>query len=363
MLFVFGPLCHAPLRAEVLGEVTAEPAQLAGHGLCTRPKGGWPGLTAGAGVEGLLLRGLSYAQRARADFFVTGFGFARSPVEVTLADGSRVKAEAYLGPETEGAAWSLADWAGRWGPIWAEAAREAMAGFGLISPDVLARRWPMIELRAASRLRAAVPHPSGVRSAMSVAGDVEVLDTRRPYTEYFALEELDLRFRRFDGSLSAPVTRAGFVGGDAATVLPWDPVTDRVLLVEQFRVGPMLRGDPQPWSLEPIAGRVDPGEGPETTVRREAEEEAGLTLGALHHVADYYPSPGAVTEYVFSYVAEADLSGRGGEIGGEAAEHEDIRSHVIAFDRLMALIASGEVANGPLILSALWLQRHRAGRG
>jgi hypothetical protein len=33
---------------------------------------------------------------------------------------------------------------------------------------------------------------------------------------------------------------------------------------------------------------------------------------------------------------------------------------LISFDRLMALVASGEVANAPLILTALWLQRERA---
>jgi hypothetical protein len=43
-----------------------------------------------------------------------------------------------------------------------------------------------------------------------------------------------------------------------------------------------------------------------------------------------------------------------------AEEAEDIRGHLISFDRLMALVASGEIANAPLILTALWLQRERA---
>ena len=32
-------------------------------------------------------------------------------------------------------------------------------------------------------------------------------------------------------------------------VLPWDPVRDRVLLVDQFRAGPAARGDGQPVRL------------------------------------------------------------------------------------------------------------------
>ena len=43
-----------------------------------------------------------------------------------------------------------------------------------------------------------------------------------------------------------------------------------------------------------------------------------------------------------------------------ADEVEDIRGHLISFDRLMELVASGEIATAPLILTALWLQRERA---
>ncbi|MCB2157335.1 MAG: NUDIX domain-containing protein, partial [Rhodobacteraceae bacterium] len=45
---------------------------------------------------------------------------------------------------------------------------------------------------------------------------------------------------------------------------------DRVLLIEQFRMGPYARGDAEPWLIEAIAGRVDPGETPEDAARREA---------------------------------------------------------------------------------------------
>ncbi len=46
---------------------------------------------------------------------------------------------------------------------------------------------------------------------------------------------------------------------DAVTVLPYDPVRDRVLLIEQYRFGVHMRGDPRPWVLEPVAGRIDAG--------------------------------------------------------------------------------------------------------
>ena len=88
---------------------------------------------------------------------------------------------------------------------------------------------------------------------------------------------------------------------------PYDPVRDTVMLVEQFRFGPHARGDARSWSLEPIAGRIDPFETPEVAVRREAAEEARLSLHALHRIGRYYVSPGAVTEYLITYVGIANL--------------------------------------------------------
>ncbi|RYI25071.1 MAG: tellurite resistance ADP-ribose pyrophosphatase TrgB, partial [Acetobacteraceae bacterium] len=160
--------------------------------------------------------------------------------------------------------------------------------------------------------------------------------------------------------MSPWLTREVFVVGDAVTVLPYDPVRDRVLLIEQVRMGPIGRGDPFPWQLETIAGRIDPGEAPEAAARREAVEEAGLTLGALEKVAEYYPTPGAVAEYLYSYVALCDLpEGVAGVFGAEE-EAEDIKGHLLSFDRLVEVMASGEIGNGPLLLTVLWLQQERA---
>jgi nudix-type nucleoside diphosphatase (YffH/AdpP family) len=182
---------------------------------------------------------------------------------------------------------------------------------------------------------------------------------RRPYVDFFALEEYDLRFRRYDGSMSECVTRAVFMATDAVIVLPYDPVRDRVLLIEQFRMGPQARGDAKPWQLEPIAGRVDAGETPETTAHREAAEEAGITLRSLHDVAHCYASPGCSTEFYDIYVGIADLPDGVVGVSGLASEQEDIRSYLFSFDALMALVDDMQAVNAPLVLAALWLARHR----
>ena len=366
-LFLFGTLCHDGLRAAVLGPGAgaAVPATLPGHAVCRVQGAEYPMLAPGDRADGLLVK-LDAEARARADFFELGFGYRLREVTVETASGTGsrpVAALAYFpetGANTPDGPWRLDDWARDWAGIWTLAATEAVGYFGAISPDELARRWPTITMRAASRVRACVPAPTTLRARLGAGGDVKPVRTRQPYCNYFMLEEQDLSHRRFDGGMSPLVTRAGFVGGDAATVLPYDPATDSVLVVEQFRMGPYLRGDPRPWTLEPIAGRIDAGETPEACARREAREEAGLEIGALHRIAGTYPSPGAVTEFIYAFAGIADLAGRDGAVGGVATENEDIRVHVILFERLMQLVASGEAGTGPLVISAYWLALNRA---
>ena len=237
-------------------------------------------------------------------------------------------------------------------------ARDIMTRWGRAPAAEVAHRLGPMLVRGASRVRAAVSAPTSLRHRVG-PGDVSITAERQPYANFFAIEEYDVAWRKFDGRMSETVTRAAFLSGDAVTVLPYDIARDRVLVVEQFRAGPLARGDGQCWQIEAIAGRVDPGEGPEQAARREAVEEAGLDLTDLLEVARYYPSPGAVSEYLYSYVALTDLPDGCAGVFGVAGEAEDIRGHLISFDQLMALVASGEIENSPLILTALWLQRER----
>jgi nudix-type nucleoside diphosphatase (YffH/AdpP family) len=361
--FVYGTLCHRPLLEAVLGRVPdAVPGRLAGHAVHWAEGGAFPLIVErpGSVAEGLLLRGLDAGDRARLDFYEDGFAFAIRDMTVETAAGP-VVARVYFpeaGQWRPGAPWRLADWAARWGEIVTATARDVMALHGAADPKAVLARYPQMLVRGASRLRASQAAPTGVRHR-AAPGDVDVERRRQTYAHYFAVEEYDLSFRRFDGSRSEVVNRAVFVSGDAVTVLPYDPVRDRVLLIEQFRAGPFARGDGQPWQLEAIAGRIDPGEDPETCARREAVEEAGLTLGAMELVAAYYPSPGAKSEFLYSYVALCDLPDGVAGTHGMAEEAEDIRGHLMPFDRLMDLVASGAAGNAPLILTAFWLARER----
>ncbi len=364
-VFLYGTLCHGPLLAVVLGYAAeGQPADLPGHRAVS---------SAGAShavalpdpqatFPGILVTGLGPDARARLSFYAACLDLHPQSVLVQRASGVG-PVDTYLPARSapaDAAPWSLSDWQARLATTCVATAQDVMALYGRVPAERVAARYGMMLVRGASRARAAIaPAPTDVRFHAG-AGDVVVDHVDLPYARFFAIEEYELRHRRFAGGQSPQINRAVFVSGDAVTVLPYDPVRDCVLLVEQFRAGPFARGDTQPWLLEAIAGRVDPGETPEEAGRREAEEEAGLTLGALLPVAGYYPTPGAKTEFLYSYVALADLPPSVTGVFGVADEAEDIRTHLVGFDRLMQMVTSGEVANAPLLISVLWLQRERA---
>lgn len=222
--------------------------------------------------------------------------------------------------------------------------------------SAVAARLAMVGAWAQARLNGRASRQSPALTPRRGPGAVAIAAQAQPYARFFAVEEYHLRHALHGGGMSAPVLRAGFVASDAACLLPYDPVRDRVLVIEQFRVAPLMRDDPQCWLLEPIAGRIDAGETPHDTARREAAEEAGLALtGPLIDGPHHYPSPGAVGEYLYLYIGLCDLPQTTSGIHGEASEDEDIRTHIIPRADLSAMVAAGQIGNGPLAMLSLWL--------
>lgn len=219
-------------------------------------------------------------------------------------------------------------------------------------------KFPMMEQRAHSWRMAQEAPDQGPEEG---AGDrhVEVIEMTRPYTGIFAMRDYRLRYRHFDGSMSAEVSRAAFVSGDASLVLPYDPETDQILVLEQFRMAPFARGDKNPWLYEPIAGMIDLGETPETCARREAEEEAGLKISNLIAISKSYPSPGGSTMFFHSFLGICDLKHYTPKIGGLDDENEDIRSHLMSVDQALEMASQGRFRALPLAMMVLWLQQYR----
>lgn len=364
-VFLYGTLRHAPLLECVLNgrPAAVRHGHLPGRAVRSVADGAYPALVPlnGATAGGEVITVQDPRGWGRLCHYEAVYGYAPQPCTVQTLEGE-VQAQVFLPdapPETTGD-WSLDAWAAEWSAESLEAAAEMMAQMGRMSPRALAAIHPMIRARAHSRVLAAAPRPRAPVLADMSRDAVELRAHRRPYADYYSYDEQDLRFPRFGGGVSEPVTRAALVATDAALVLPYDPRRDEVLLLEQFRPGPYMRGDLRPWCLEPVAGRVDPGEDPVTTARRETEEEAGLALEGLELISRSYPSPGCLTEFFHIYLGLADLARRPAETGGLESEAEDIRRHVLPFETVLEWADAGQLDVSPLALAVYWLARHRS---
>jgi ADP-ribose pyrophosphatase len=358
--FLSGPLTDPDLCALVLGPDTpAFPAVLQGYcdGLDDQ---GAPCLMACAGqtAAGLVVHPTPEGA-ARLDLYQTILAQVRSVAQ--LPDGRRVQVYSSQAPATQAAPFDLAHWQQVHGPATRRAAQAILTLAHTLAPEVLRVRYPMALAHASAQMRAAAEPVVQTTRRAAQAGDVVSRQQMTPYAYFFAVQVDDLQFRRFDGSLSPVVRRAGFLMADAVTILPYDPRRDCVMLVEQFRYGVYVRGAANAWMLEPIAGRIDGSEAPEKAALREMREEARLELreSDLRAIGTSYPSPGAISELVFHFIALCDLPDSAEGVGGLETEAEDIRAHVIPFDRLMQLVQTGEAQNGPLIQSAYWLALNR----
>jgi ADP-ribose pyrophosphatase len=187
--------------------------------------------------------------------------------------------------------------------------------------------------------------------------DVEVVEKATVYKGRFQVDRYRLRHKRHDGGWSEPFLREVFERGQAAAVLPYDPVLDRVVLIEQFRPGAYAAGR-HPWLVEIVAGIIDPGETAEAVVRREAWEEAHVELGAVERIASFLMTPGACTEAVEFFVGRVDARGAGG-VFGLAHEHEDIRVFTASTDEAAALLAAGKIENALAFIAIQWLLLNR----
>lgn len=367
-LFLYGTLRWPALLETVLGHDLAPnalvPAVAPDHAVHWAKDEAFPMISAapGAQAEGVILRNVSDDDLARLDYYEGGFGYDLTPIALMTGDGPAT-AQVYFPQEgrwTQGALWSLEDWLRDWGQISLSAAQEVMARRGRWSPKAIANVLPFFRARGWARQMGAEGAPQTLRAALPPE-DLDLTFHPDSWDGFFQMRSFSLRHRRFDGQWSPPMERECFVAFDAALVLPYDPKTDHVMLIEQLRFGPVMRGDPGARVLEPAAGLIDARESPEQAARREMLEETGQEVGDLIAITKGYASPGYSTEFFHYFIGLCDLPQAGTGHGGLESENEDIRTHILRFDEAMALVDSGEINVTPLIMMLLWLARHRDG--
>jgi len=117
----------------------------------------------------------------------------------------------------------------------------------------------------------------------------------------------------------------------AAAVVPVDEA-GRVLLVRQYR---HATGG---WLLEVPAGKLDPGEPPETCALREVEEETGHRPRDLAPLGWIYTTPGFTDEKIWLYLAT-----------GLTPTRQDLeRDEVLTVERLPLAEAANRAESGDI---------------
>jgi 8-oxo-dGTP pyrophosphatase MutT (NUDIX family) len=131
-------------------------------------------------------------------------------------------------------------------------------------------------------------------------------------------------------------------GGAAIVALD---ATDRICLLRQYR--PAASG----WVWELPAGRLEPGEPPAETARRELVEEAGCQAAKWDCLGSILSSPGVFAETIHLYLAR-DLM----PVPSQHERYEVIQVHWIPLENAVQQALSGEIRDGKTIVGLLRAQ-------
>lgn len=187
--------------------------------------------------------------------------------------------------------------------------------------------------------------------------DYQILKKEILYQGTYSLVRYHLKHRLFNGEWSPVITRELLERYSAVAVLPYDPILDRVILIEQFRPA-AIPANKNPWMIEIVAGCISEGETLEEVAIRESQEEAGCIIQSLHLICDYYVSPGCLNEYLTIYLGKIDATHVEG-IYGLVEETEDIRVHNVTTEDALKLLRDGHIKTAPAVVALQWLEYNR----
>ncbi len=192
--------------------------------------------------------------------------------------------------------------------------------------------------------------------------DTLIESETRVWNGRFPLDVVKFRHRRFDGTMSATRTWELWRRGNAAALLPYDPITDTVVLIEQFRF-PAHAAGLDGTLVELPAGLCEPNEDPAGTISRELQEEMHLSADITERIGGYLLTPGGADEFCNLYVGRITAPPCDGEgIAGQAglpSEQEDIRIRVWSADDAIAAAFAGYFTNVVTALALFWLAAKR----
>lgn len=127
------------------------------------------------------------------------------------------------------------------------------------------------------------------------------------------------------------------------------PITDegKIVLVEQYRKA-MERS-----ILEIPAGKLEAGEEPLITAKRELEEETGYEASEWTHIQSFYTSPGFADEYIHVFVATGLKKL---ENSAELDEDEFVEIFELTLDECLTELQKGSIHDAKTCYAIQYLQ-------
>ncbi|WP_214883173.1 MULTISPECIES: NUDIX hydrolase [unclassified Exiguobacterium] len=124
--------------------------------------------------------------------------------------------------------------------------------------------------------------------------------------------------------------------------------SEKIVMVEQYRKAF------ESMSLEIPAGKLEKGEEPLASAKRELEEETGYTAESLEKIFSFYGAPGFCSERVDVFVAKG-LSA--GEMNLDEDEFLNVKQYT--FDEAVDLLDRGIITDAKTIMAIQWWQLSR----
>jgi ADP-ribose pyrophosphatase len=174
---------------------------------------------------------------------------------------------------------------------------------------------------------------------------------------FLKLDRFEFTVARHEGGTQR-ITRELMHRGDAVGVLAYDPVRDEIVLINEFRPGCLIAGDP-PFTDNLVAGAIDGDESPVAAAIREMREETGLELSepiVVHPGA--YVSSGGTSEKIAIVFGLVDASHASG-VHGNPEEGEDILTVVLPAAQFIERVRTGAITDLKTLVAGYWFAENR----
>lgn len=125
-----------------------------------------------------------------------------------------------------------------------------------------------------------------------------------------------------------------------------------IMLVKQFRY------PPRKIFIEVPAGKIDPGETPHSSAKRELLEESGLSCEHLENAGSFYPAIGYADEIIHVFVGWGLTENK-----QNVDDDEFLLNYRIHLSEALNMIGSGEISDGKTICALtqawMWWQKNK----